>query len=507
MRRRKSSGGDGHYFPIDIRSEGNEEKPMSINPISATATMAESSPYDRSSAGLRHYRRFYFLHSASILAVLVLGIIHNGGNRKYIPVNQKELFHLVTSQASKVASSDGVTNGDDPSEMKSCRKAYVNVHSSTMEEDFAAICCSDSDYSSSSKNNERQYHTNLCDPRIPIIGISTQQLPFAGRLTRLTEAWVLPLLPILIRLIYQLVMMMHSFFTRNWKHPNQDDVIMQRKATSLSNSQASSSSSLSLSSNTSSAIFDKIITDSSSTAATSPSSSPTPNHKLIRTTLQRLLFYFLLLNIRGWGLYVGANALEDYVILPWITGNTVVSRLRTNSMSDVEHDLHYGDNNEPECWYEEVLKARHKSAMENDGHSDCYGRPFDFSDHVVLFLAHYLPIFVMEMLLCYSFPFWGPPVTEKAATKQRQSAYFLSKGMIWNVLHVFLFLYLHLLVLHALYQTAVYFHTPAEMLVGYGVSLMLQLPVGYLMCSEGWHRVKRCIGLPCEGGTMSDKGD
>lgn len=276
---------------------------------------------------------------------------------------------------------------------------------------------------------------------------------------------------------------------------------MQRKATSLSNPQFSSLSSSSLSSNTSSAFLDNIVTESSLTA---PSPSPTPNHKLIRTTLQRLLFYFLLLNIRGWVLYIGANALEDYVILPWITGNTVVSPLRTNSMSDVEHDLYYSDN-DPECWYKEVLKAHHKSAM--DGDSDCYGRPFDFSDHVVLLLAHYLPIFVMEMLLCYSFPFWGPPASEKAATKQRQSIYFLSKGMIWNAFHVFLFLYLHLLVLHALYQTAVYFHTPAEMLVGYAVSLILQLPVGYLMCSEGWKRVKRYIGLPIEGEMMSEKGD
>jgi len=108
-----------------------------------------------------------------------------------------------------------VVNGDDLSEMGSYRKAYVNVHSSTMEEDFAAICYSDSDYSSSFKNRERQYHTNLWDPQIPITGVSTQQLPFARRLTWLTEAWVLPLLPIIILLIYQLVMMMHSFFTRN----------------------------------------------------------------------------------------------------------------------------------------------------------------------------------------------------------------------------------------------------------------------------------------------------
>ena len=111
--------------------------------------------------------------------------------------------------------SSGVVNGDDLSEMGSFRKAYVNVHSSTMEEDFAAICYSDSDYSSSFKNREQQYHTNLWDPQIPITGVSTQQLPFSRRLNWLTEAWVLPLLPIIILLIYQLVMMMHSFFTRN----------------------------------------------------------------------------------------------------------------------------------------------------------------------------------------------------------------------------------------------------------------------------------------------------
>ena len=97
---------------------------------------------------------------------------------QYIPVNQKELFHFVKRQVSKVASS-GVVNGDDLSEMGSYRKAYVNVNSSTMEEDFAAICYSDSDYSSSFKNREQQYHTNLWDPQIPITGVSTQQLPFA----------------------------------------------------------------------------------------------------------------------------------------------------------------------------------------------------------------------------------------------------------------------------------------------------------------------------------------
>jgi hypothetical protein len=180
-------------------------------------------------------------------------------------------------------------------------------------------------------------------------------------------------------------------------------------------------------------------------------------------------------------------------------------------MSDVEHDLHYsGKKQQPECWYKDVLKSHHKSTMENEGHSDCYGRPFDFSDHVVLFLAHYLPIFVMEMLLCYSFPFWDAPVVaEKSATKQSRSRYSLfSRGMIWNACHIFLFLYLHLIVLHALYHTAVYFHTSGEILVGYGVSLILQLPIVYLMCSDEPHWMKKYLGLPSEGKVANtEKGD
>ena len=170
-------------------------------------------------------------------------------------------------------------------------------------------------------------------------------------------------------------------------------------------------------------------------------------------------------------------------------------------MSDIEHDIQYKDNNEPECWYKEVLKSHHKTAMENNGHSDCYGRPFDFSDHVVLFLAHYLPIFVLEMLLYFSFPFWGPISTARSATTKH--------GIIWNILHVGLFVYLHLLVLHALYHTAVYFHTPAEIIVGYIVSLVLQLPLIYLMCSEdSFGRLKTYIGLHVsKGSPLIKKGD
>jgi len=450
MRRRPSERMD---VGIDIK----EDTPSTMN----NNNTQDASPINH----IVHYRRFYLIHITLVLVVLSLGTLHNGGNRKYIPVQPKELFNLVPT-------------------VKECHKAYVNVHALTVDEEFAAICCFDD-----GNNNITVYESNLCSPSISFLGISPQQLPFAKRLTRLTEAWVLPLLPIILRLIYQFIIVIYSTYARGKSsisnHHNRE---VLREATSFSTSQASSSSL-----STSSAL--EKADNNKSTIVTEHHP-----HTSIRITLRRLLFYFLLLNFRGFGLYIGANALEDYIILPWITGSTVVSPLRTHSMSDIEHDIQYKDNNEPECWYKDVLKAHHKKVMENDIHSDCYGRPFDFSDHVVLFLAHYLPIFVLEMLLYSSFPFWGPTLTARSATKH---------GMIWNVLHVWLFVYLHLIVLHALYHTAVYFHTPAEIIVGYIVSLVLQLPLIYLMCSEdSLSRLKTYVGLHISHGSpLIKKGD
>mmetsp|Transcript_38650 Transcript_38650/g.93072 ORF Transcript_38650/g.93072 Transcript_38650/m.93072 type:complete len:493 (-) Transcript_38650:1304-2782(-) len=492
MRRRRSSSdatgvennSDATLCPsvgrLGIYVEGNAEKNAMDSKPEMRPILA-SSP-TRQTISLRHCRRFYFLHSALSLAVVVLGMMHNGGDRKYIPVKPKELFNLISDHTSKASS--GAIIGDGTAQQESCSKAYINVHSSAIEEEFAAICCSRSDWNSQF-SNRKQYQSNLCHPQIPIMGLSTQHMPFARRLTHLTEAWVLPLLPILIRILYQLLVLIYSSFTMNWNCQNQGGSPIQREATSLSKSRASLSSSSSSS-------------PSFLTAVAQPHIS---NHNLIIPTLRRLLFYFLLLNFRGWGLYIGANALEDFIILPWLTGNTVISPMRTNSMSDEEHDLRYSSN-EPDCWYKEILKAHHKSSMENDGNYDCYGRPFDFSDHVVLFLAHYLPIFVMEMLLYYSYPFWGITASEKSTSKRSRAT-----GIMFDGFHFCLFFYLHLIVFHALYQTAVYFHTRAEILVGYAVSLMLQLPVMYMMCTERSRGLRKYFGFPCEETVTSVKGN
>lgn len=430
MRRRRSSEADG-----------SEDNDMMESDHILESSPSRTSPNCRPTAGVRFHRRFYLLHSSLIFVIVMLGMIHNGGNRKYIPVKPAELLKLLSVQFNASPGSTDVTK------MGSCNKAFINVHSSTIDENLAAVCCSGTG-DSSDFSNDRWYHSNLCHPRIPLMGVPVRKLPFAGRLTRLLEAWVLPLLPILLRLIYQLVF------------PERTEV---------------NSSSLSVAAN-----------------------SQAPASRMFRTTLQRLLFYVLLLNLRGFGLYIGANALEEYALRTWLTGNKAVSQSPTNSMRDAAHDLHNSGGHSG-CWYEEALKAHQKMAMKNDQHSECYGRQFDFSDHVVLFLANYLLIFVAEILILCSIPFWDKQATDTIQVKQRQSGLFLSKGAMWNTFLASLFLYMHILVCHALYQTAAYFHTPAEILVGYAVSMIIQVPVIYLMCSERPHWVKAFIGLPSEG--------
>lgn len=463
--------------------------------VNATLNEVE---YDSSSISRSQQKkcisRFYVMHMTLVVGVLVLGMVHNVGNKKYIPVNAKDLHKQLVIMQATSGNKSSIVVEDDPDEWKDkCNKAYINVHSASVHDELAAICCND---------HENDTTQHLCNPRLPIIGTSIQLIPFAKRLTRLTEAWVLPLLPILIRLVCQVLYALCAYYKRRCKNngnQRRQNTAVQREATSISSYSPRSTLS-SVSQTSSSTSLEKIVIDTSvpsqvsTTEVITMSSAASHKHNIL-TTLKRLLFYFLLLNFRGWGLYIGANALEDFVFLPWFTGNTVTSPLRTDSLSDVEHDIHYEGDYQPQCWYENVLKSHHKLSMETQ--SECYGRPFDFSDHVVLFLAHYLPVFVMEMIVCYRHPFWEV----KSSTPNK----IIGAGC-WFTIHVFLFLYLHVLVLHATYLTTLYFHTRGEIIVGYLVSLIVQLPVCYLMCSDECTRLKEVLGIQ-EASSLEEKSD
>eukprot|EP00986_Skeletonema_menzelii_P002661 scaffold743_cov145-Skeletonema_menzelii.AAC.10 len=83
--------------------------------------------------------RFYAGHLVLVASVVLLGMMHNVGNKKYIPVNAKELVKLMRTQRR----SSNVDPDDDWKHQ--CKKAYVNVHSSSGSEQFAAICCHDNE--------------------------------------------------------------------------------------------------------------------------------------------------------------------------------------------------------------------------------------------------------------------------------------------------------------------------------------------------------------------------
>ena len=397
----------------------------------------------------------YVLHWSLTIVILVWGMMQNGGDRKYVPVDPSGLESLITNEFNEVVYDI------------SCQKAYVNVHTSSIEDQLAMVCCTKEGTMSMSVMPEalEQYQSDLCNPRLPYFNTRKQPLPFQKRLSRFPEAWILPLLPILVRIIFQLISSIWILIGQLVEKPT---VV---KSPSL-NSKSSS-------------LFAEKIALVTSIESSDSTTSKVSNQ--LRSTVQRLLFYFIILNLRGWGLYIGANAIEDYCIVPWLTGNKVISPLRTNSISDVEHNIKSSSH---ECWYKDVLKAHHRNEMESDYYSDCYGRPFDFSDHIVLFLAHYLPIFVMETMICFMFPFWIS-IRSQSSLKWCISGTFV-------ILHLVLFLYIHVIVLHATYQTTAYFHTNAEIIVGYLLSLFIQVPVVYLLCSTKWKVLRQFIGLPVE---------
>ena len=75
MRRRRSSEADG-----------SEDNDMMESDHILESSPLRTSPNCRPTAGVRFHRRFYLLHSSLIFVIGMLGMIHNGGNQKYIPV-------------------------------------------------------------------------------------------------------------------------------------------------------------------------------------------------------------------------------------------------------------------------------------------------------------------------------------------------------------------------------------------------------------------------------------
>jgi hypothetical protein len=190
--------------------------------------------------------------------------------------------------------------------------------------------------------------------------------------------------------------------------------------------------------------------------------------------LGRLGFYVVLFNFRGWVLYVALNRLEDSIVA-------------------TDGPFH---NN---CWYATYLRS--------DQQHECVGRAFDFSDHMVLYFAQLLPVPLSEALYALlTVGSWTTSSDERrallassparadhhAASTSTRSA---SRSFIPELVLILGLAYLYLVVFLGVVKTAFFFHTIDEVILGYSVSLIVQVPLAWLQCagdsrSNGKRRLK-----------------
>ena len=303
----------------------------------------------------------WICHFAASILIIVWGSVQHEDDRKYIPID----VNAIEDQ---------------------CSKAYVNVFASVNTDDGAIICCTP----------ENNY--GICSS-IP------WYLLFARRLTRLPEAWLLPLFPLLVRGIVQ-------FVTRQ-----------QRGA-----------------------------------AASDDDGTAFKRQKEINTlTIRRLCLYIALIQIRWWILYLLFDQIEDQFVEP------------------------AGDG----CWYDSLLRSHHDA---------CHGKVTDYSDHIVLFCAQILPIALTEVLFSFVAPFWRndnvPRRTQSPSTTVSPSAtssFNTKPKSVVEVVPIILvtgLLYLYFISFIGAFKTAAYFHTRFEIIIGYLISLVVQIPLFLILSTS-----------------------
>ncbi|CAJ1969060.1 unnamed protein product [Cylindrotheca closterium] len=292
----------------------------------------------------------WLVHFALCIVVLVCGSINNHGERKYIPIDVEKYSH---------------------SQAEECHKAFVNVFSSSMEDERALICCGknlDDDLSSTA-------YSGICQPPPPY-------LLFSRRLARFPDAWLLPLFPVLLRII--------------------------------------------------TALF----TGSTATAA--------EVH-----TKRRLYFYIILIQLRGWILYLLFDMIEEIFVSSPGT----------------------------QCWYSHLLQSHYH---------ECQGRVTDFSDHIVLYFAQILPIALVEVIHSFAVPYWQSAIKNSMSSRMGVLRWFLSSARLIPTLLLLWLGNLYVITFFGAYKTAMFFHTGPEIWIGYLVSLLLQIPLCIVQCTQAF---------------------
>jgi hypothetical protein len=179
----------------------------------------------------------------------------------------------------------------------------------------------------------------------------------------------------------------------------------------------------------------------SSPSVSVSSSSSNNNNSQHRLARRRFYLYVGIIQFRGWILYLLFDTLEGWLVASAGRG----------------------------CWYESLL---------HENYSSCQGRGSDFSDHVVLYFAQILPVALVEVLHSFVEPYWNTRTTSDCTTTSlvripQPVPTILIAGMV----------YLYTVTFMGAYKTAVYFHTWPEIMNGYLVSLLVQIPLCLMQCT------------------------
>jgi len=369
--------------------------------------MRSNNKHQREETGMRKSQKLLWNTQMFIgVIMLIVGMLCNGGNKKYIRVSTTKAF-------------------------QHCQKLYVNVHAISQKETGAMICCNGTE-------DLYSYNGFLCSKKI-------KALPLIKTITRFPESWFLSLLPVILQLLIQSYTWIKNFMLNT---------------TTIKND---------------------------------------CQNRVIRNSINRMIFYTVIMMFRGWCLYVYLNKIQNFLLNDSCQNddNDWFGKSATCPKQSIQNN----------CWYAKFLKNTHSREFTNASCNDA--RQFDFSDHIVLFYAHSLPLLWCEVL----FYVWSrnstnvnayaritnsmPQKKERGVVRLKtldvMLSFIFNRVFYWCMFA--LLIYLNLITLLSAYSTAAYFHTIQEVFVGYLISLVVQIPLGFVACSERWSRLRHNLGL------------
>ena len=168
-------------------------------------------------------------------------------------------------------------------------------------------------------------------------------------------------------------------------------------------------------------------------------------------TKRRLYLYIILIQLRGWILYLLFDTIEEMIV--------------SSSHSDTQ------------CWYSHLLQAHY---------SECQGRVTDFSDHVVLYFAQILPIALTEVIHSFAVPYWQTAIKNSMSSRAGVFSWFLNSARLIPTVLLLWMGNLYIITFLGAYKTARFFHTGPEIFIGYLISLLLQIPLFVVQCTQAF---------------------